>query len=235
VVRRFRRRPARLSVPLAAGGNRDRRRRRSRGGAGARPAGRGGGSLAALPIIETEAQNLTAYIPTNLISITDGQLYLSPTLARKGIWPAVDIGKSVSRVGGKAQLPAYRAVAGELRLAYAQFEEMEAFARFGTRLDATTRRAIDRGQRLREVLKQPQYRPLPAVEQIAVLLAVTRGAFDSVPLERIGEAEQAVRAATITHCAAINRRIAAGADLTEENRDTLLDAARAALATIAGC
>lgn len=196
---------------------------------------RGGGSLAALPIIETEAQNLAAYIPTNLISITDGQLYLSPTLTRKGVWPAVDIGKSVSRVGGKAQLPAYRAVAGELRLAYAQFEEMEAFARFGTRLDAATRRAIDRGQRLREVLKQPQYRPLPAVEQIAVLLAVTRGAFDSVPLERIGEAEQAVRAATITHCAAINRRIAAGADLTEEDRDTLLDAARAALATIAGC
>ena len=129
----------------------------------------GGGSLAALPIVETEAQNLAAYIPTNLISITDGQIYLSPTLSRKGIWPAVDIGKSVSRVGGKAQLPAYRAVAGELRLAYAQFEELEAFARFGTRLDDATRRAIDRGQRLREVLKQPPNQPLPAAEQIAVL------------------------------------------------------------------
>jgi len=91
----------------------------------------------------------------------------------------------VSRVGGKAQLPAYRAVAGELRLAYAQFEEMEAFARFGTRLDDTTRRVIERGQRLREVLKQPQYRPLPAAEQIAVLLAVTEGAFDTVPLVRL--------------------------------------------------
>lgn len=193
----------------------------------------GGGSLAALPIVETEAQNLAAYIPTNLISITDGQIYLSPTLARKGIWPAVDIGKSVSRVGGKAQLPAYRAVAGELRLAYAQFEEMEAFARFGTRLDDTTRRAIDRGQRLREVLKQPQYQPLPAAVQIAVLLAVTQGAFDAVPLERIGEAENRVREATATHCAEINRRITAGADLNEEDLDALLAAARAARANIA--
>ncbi|MFZ1640099.1 MAG: alternate F1F0 ATPase, F1 subunit alpha [Candidatus Contendobacter sp.] len=192
----------------------------------------GGGSLAALPIVETEAQNLAAYIPTNLISITDGQIYLSPMLARKGIWPAVDIGKSVSRVGGKAQLPAYRAVAGELRLAYAQFEEMEAFARFGTRLDDATRRAIDRGQRLREVLKQPQYQPLPAAEQIAVLLAVTQGEFDSVPLERINEAESRVRAAAIAHCVEINQRITAGADLNEEDRHALLAAARAALANL---
>ncbi|KAB2935633.1 MAG: alternate F1F0 ATPase, F1 subunit alpha [Candidatus Contendobacter sp.] len=192
----------------------------------------GGGSLAALPLVETEAQNLAAYIPTNLISITDGQIYLAPTLARKGIWPAVDIGKSVSRVGGKAQLPAYRAVAGELRLAYAQFEEMEAFARFGTRLDDATRRTIDRGQRLREVLKQPQYQPLPAAEQIAVLLAVTQGVFDPVPLERIGEAERTVRAAAATHCAEIGQRIAAGADLNEEDRHALLAAARAALATL---
>jgi len=190
----------------------------------------GGGSLAALPIVETEAQNLAAYIPTNLISITDGQIYLSPTLARKGIWPAVDIGKSVSRVGGKAQLPAYRAVAGELRLAYAQFEELEAFARFGTRLDDATRCAIDRGQRLREVLKQPPCQPLPAAAQIAVLLAVTQGVFDAVPLERIGEAEQAVRQALATQCVEIGRRIAAGADLSEVDRNTLLGAARAALA-----
>ncbi len=190
----------------------------------------GGGSLAALPIVETEAQNLAAYIPTNLISITDGQIYLSPMLARKGIWPAVDIGKSVSRVGGKAQLPAYRAVAGELRLAYAQFEEMEAFARFGTRLDDATRRAIDRGQRLREVLKQPQYQPLPAAEQIAILLAVTQGVFDPVPLERIGEAERGVREAVVTHGAEIARRITAGADLDEEDREVLLAIARAALA-----
>ncbi len=190
----------------------------------------GGGSLAALPIVETEAQNLAAYIPTNLISITDGQIYLSPTLARKGIWPAVDIGKSVSRVGGKAQLPAYRAVAGDLRLGYAQFEELEAFARFGTRLDDATRRAIDQGQRLRAVLKQPPGQPLPAAEQIAVLLAVTQGVFDSVPLERIGEAESRVRTMATTDCAAVCQRIAAGADLSEVDRNTLLGAARAALA-----
>ena len=193
----------------------------------------GGGSLAALPIVETEAQNLAAYIPTNLISITDGQIYLAPTLARKGIWPAVDIGKSVSRVGGKAQLPAYRAVAGELRLAYAQFEEMEAFARFGTRLDDATRRAIDRGQRLREVLKQPQYQPLPAAEQIAVLLAVTQGEFDAVPLERIGEAERRVRVEVTAHGAEISQRIAAGAELNAEDRTILLAAARAAIASLA--
>ncbi|MDS4030673.1 MAG: F0F1 ATP synthase subunit alpha, partial [Candidatus Contendobacter sp.] len=143
-----------------------------------------------------------------------------------------DIGKSVSRVGGKAQLPAYRAVAGELRLAYAQFEEMEAFARFGTRLDDTTRRAIDRGQRLREVLKQPQYQPLPAAEQIAVLLAVTQDAFDAVPLEQIGEAERAVRAAVTTRCAEIGRRIAAGADLSEKDRNVLLAAMRTAVAPL---
>ncbi|MDS4069113.1 MAG: F0F1 ATP synthase subunit alpha, partial [Candidatus Competibacter sp.] len=125
---------------------------------------------------------------------------------------------------------AYRAVAGELRLAYAQFEEMEAFARFGTRLDDATRRAIDRGQRLREVLKQPQYQPLPAAEQIAILLAVTQGAFDPVPLERIGEAERGVREAVVTHGAEIARRITAGADLDEEDREVLLAIARAALA-----
>lgn len=193
----------------------------------------GGGSLAALPMVETEAQNLAAYIPTNLISITDGQIYLAPTLARKGIWPAVDIGKSVSRVGGKAQLPAYRAVAGELRLAYTQFEEMEAFARFGTRLDDATRRTIDRGQRLREVLKQPQYQPLPAAEQIAVLLAVTQGVFDSIPLDQIGAAECLARAAVATHCAAISQRITAGADLSTEDRATLLGVMRAALANLA--
>jgi F-type H+-transporting ATPase subunit alpha len=156
-------------------------------------AARGGGSLTALPIIETEAQNLSAYIPTNLISITDGQIYLTPTLFQKGHLPAIDIGRSVSRVGGKAQRPAYRAVAGELRLAHAQFEELEAFARFGTRLDAVTRRRLERGQRVREVMKQPQSQPIPVADQLAVLLAATRGLFDPVPLERIAEAEDIAR------------------------------------------
>src|SRR5690606_40818613 len=112
----------------------------------------GGGSITALPIIETEAQNLSAYIPTNLISITDGQIYLSPELFQRGILPAVDLGPSVSRVGGKTQLPAYRSVVSDLRLSYAQFEELEAFARFGTRLDDDTRHTLARGEPVRGVL-----------------------------------------------------------------------------------
>ena len=114
----------------------------------------GGGSLTALPIVETEAQNIAAYIPTNLISITDGQVYLSPKLFQEGVLPAVDVGRSVSRVGGKAQLPAYKAVAGDLRLAYSQFEELETFSRFGTNLEDETRRSLERGRRVRETLKQ---------------------------------------------------------------------------------
>ena len=114
-----------------------------------------GGSLTALPVIETEAQNISAYIPTNLISITDGQIYLSPTLFELGILPAVDVSKSVSRVGGKAQRTAYRAVAGDLKLAYAQFTELESFAKFGTRLDDHTRKVIEHGRRIRAVLKEP--------------------------------------------------------------------------------
>lgn len=153
----------------------------------------GGGSLTALPIVETEAQNLSAYIPTNLISITDGQIYLSPELFQKGNLPAVDVGKSVSRVGGKTQLAAYRVVAGDLRLSYSQFEELEAFSRFGTRLDEVTRKTLERGRRVREILKQPQYRPMPVSEQIASLVAVTRGLLDDVPLKKVGAAEAAIR------------------------------------------
>jgi F-type H+/Na+-transporting ATPase subunit alpha len=109
-----------------------------------------------MPIIETQAQNLSAYIPTNLISITDGQIYLSPELFQRNHLPAIDVGKSVSRVGGKTQLPAYRTVTGDLRLSYAQFEELEMFARFGTRLDEKTRDTIERGRRVRKVLTQPE-------------------------------------------------------------------------------
>jgi F-type H+-transporting ATPase subunit alpha len=142
----------------------------------------GGGSLTALPIIETESQNISAYIPTNLISITDGQIYLSPDLFQKGVVPAVDVGKSVSRVGGKAQLPVYRAVAGDLRLSYAQFQELEVFARFGTRLDQQTQKTLQHGQRVREIFKQKQFSPFSVAEQVAVLFAVTKGFADSLPL-----------------------------------------------------
>ena len=144
----------------------------------------GGGSLTALPIIETEAQNISSYIPTNLISITDGQIYLSPSLFELGALPAVDVGKSVSRVGGKAQLAAYRAVAGDIKLAYSQFEELEAFTRFGARLDENTRRVIEHGRRIREILKQSQNSPVPVLDQIVILLALNAKLFDIVPLDK---------------------------------------------------
>ncbi len=152
----------------------------------------GGGSLTALPIIETEEQNLSAYIPTNLISITDGQLYLSPKLFELGILPAVDVGRSVSRVGSKAQLPAYSKVAGSLKLAYAQFEELENFARFGTRLDDSTRHVLVHGRRIRACLKQAEHELVPAEAQIMLLEALVAGDFDEVPLDKMPEAEHAL-------------------------------------------
>ncbi|MFW5696162.1 MAG: alternate F1F0 ATPase, F1 subunit alpha [Phototrophicaceae bacterium] len=189
----------------------------------------GGGSLTALPIVETQAQNISAYIPTNLISITDGQLYLSPVLFQKGVLPPVDIGGSVSRVGGKAQLPAYRAASGDLRLAYSQFEELEAFARFGTRLDEETRKTIERGRRVREVLKQPQYQPLPVPEQIAIMIAVTEGVFDELSLSEVAEAEQRIRHAVYRHMGEISRRILAGEKLSEADQNELLRLVRGAV------
>ena len=192
-------------------------------------AARGGGSLTALPIIETEAQNLSAYIPTNLISITDGQIYLTPTLFQKGHLPAIDIGRSVSRVGGKAQRPAYRAVAGELRLAHAQFEELEAFARFGTRLDPQTRRQLERGQRVREVMKQPQYQPIPVADQLAVLIAATQGLFDPVPLERIAEAEDLARTCMASQPAVFRAQIEADSEPAKADLELFLGALRDAL------
>jgi F-type H+-transporting ATPase subunit alpha len=156
---------------------------------------RGGGSLTALPIIETEAQDIAAYIPTNLISITDGQLYLSPTLFELGILPAIDVAKSVSRVGSAAQRVPYRAVAGKLKLAYSQFEELEAFSRFGTRLDAHTQQVIGHGQRIRACLGQPQFAAVPVLEQVLLLQALSSGLLDPIALDRIGAAEAALRAA----------------------------------------
>ena len=189
---------------------------------------RGGGSLTSLPITETEAQDLSSYIPTNLISITDGQIYLSPRLFQKGILPAVDVGKSVSRVGGKAQLPAYRAVAGDLRLSYSQFEELESFSRFGTRLDDATRNVLERGWRIREILKQPQYKPIPASEQIAALTAVTGGAMDHVAIEAVGDTEMKVRDAVRDQATDICSRIEQAQKLTTEDFDAILQTAQKA-------
>jgi F-type H+/Na+-transporting ATPase subunit alpha len=155
----------------------------------------GGGSLTALPIIETEAQDIAAYIPTNLISITDGQLYLSPTLFELGILPAVDVAKSVSRVGSAAQRAPFRAVAGKLKLAYSQFEELEAFSRFGTRLDAHTQGVIGHGQRIRACLTQPQFAAIPVLEQIVLVQSLTAGLLDAIPLEKVAAAEAALHGA----------------------------------------
>lgn len=189
----------------------------------------GGGSLTALPIIETEAQNIAAYIPTNLISITDGQIVLSPQLFQKGVLPAVDVGRSVSRVGGKAQSPFYRTVAGDLRLSYTQFEELERFARFSTRLDEQTRKVLERGRKVRELLKQQQFQPMPASLQIAVLLAVTDGIFDNLPEDEIGAAEKTICTAVTEQAADICRKIEDGEKLYDEDRYALSITARRAL------
>lgn len=191
---------------------------------------RGGGSLTALPIIETEAQNISAYIPTNLISITDGQIYLSPALFELGVLPAVDVGKSVSRVGGKAQRAAYRAVAGDLKLAYAQFEELETFARFGAHLDQDTRKIIEHGRRIRACLKQSEFTPVSVPAQIAVLLALTAGLFEAVPVERMTDAESAVREAAAELPTALCARFETAATLSAEDRKTIVELARQALA-----
>jgi F-type H+-transporting ATPase subunit alpha len=190
----------------------------------------GGGSLTALPIIETEAQNISAYIPTNLISITDGQIYLSPTLFQLGVLPAVDVGKSVSRVGGKAQRAAYRAVAGDLKLSYAQFEELETFARFGARLDEDTEKIIEHGERIRACLKQPELAPLSVPAQIAVLLALTGGLFDPVPLDQMTDAEFALCEAASEIPAAVRERLDTAEELSDEDRETIIQIARRSLA-----
>jgi len=189
----------------------------------------GGGSLTALPVVETQAQNISAYIPTNLISITDGQIYLSPSLFEKGHLPAIDIGTSVSRVGGKVQLPAFRTVAGNLRLMYAQFEELETFARFGTQLDAETRRKLTRGLRVREVLKQREHDHYTVPEQIAALLAATEGLFDDIEPDDVAEAEEIVRKAVGAKAPEICDRIAAGKKLEDADRETLTRVMRSAL------
>jgi F-type H+-transporting ATPase subunit alpha len=189
----------------------------------------GGGSLTALPIIETEAQNISAYIPTNLISITDGQIYLSPTLFELGVLPAVDVGKSVSRVGGKAQRAAYRAVAGDLKLAYAQFEELENFARFGARLDERTLKILAHGRRIRACLKQAECAPVAVPAQVAVLLALTGHLFESVALEQMAEAEHIVQQAAASIPADICARFESAHKLSDEDQQTVIAIARRAL------
>lgn len=183
----------------------------------------GGGSLTALPIIETQAQDISAFIPTNLISITDGQIYLSPSLFRKDVLPAIDVGRSVSRVGGAAQLPAYRLVTAELRLAYAQFEELEAFSRFSSRLDEDTLEQIRRGRRIREVLKQDQFNTLEVFEQIALLVAVTAGLFDRLELQHVSRACEVIRKQIAQEMEPLRIKISEGKQLSEDERQELVE------------
>ncbi|HEX8117758.1 MAG TPA: hypothetical protein VF521_10850, partial [Pyrinomonadaceae bacterium] len=145
----------------------------------------GGGSLTALPVIETKAGDISAYIPTNVISITDGQIFLEADLFNSGIRPAINVGNSVSRVGGSARIKAMKQVAGTLRLDLAQYRELAAFAQFGSDLDQATQRQLARGQRLVEILKQPQYRPMDVEKQVLILWAATSGQLDDIPVDQV--------------------------------------------------
>ena len=164
---------------------------------------RGGGTLTALPIAETQAGNISAYIPTNLISITDGQIYLDPRLFYEDQKPAVDVGKSVSRVGGKTQAPVLKSLSESLRLAYAQFLELEVFTRFGTMVDERTRKVIEHGRRIRAVLGQRQFAPLSLGEQVALVLALSDGVLDAVPLDHIDAFRGSLRPWLTEHCSEV--------------------------------
>jgi F-type H+-transporting ATPase subunit alpha len=182
----------------------------------------GGGSLTALPIIETQAGDISAYIPTNVISITDGQIYLETDLFNAGIRPAMNVGLSVSRVGGSAQTRAMKKVAGRLRLDLAQFRELAAFAQFGTSdLDKATRAQLERGQRITELLKQPQYVPMSLEQEVAILYAVTNGYVDDVPLDKVGAFEENLYRFLASNYPEINKAIATEKDISPETEEKL--------------
>jgi F-type H+-transporting ATPase subunit alpha len=193
----------------------------------------GGGSLTALPIAETQGGSLTAYIPTNLISITDGQIYLEPKLFHEGLKPAIDVAKSVSRVGGKTQAPAINVLARSLRLDYAQFMELEAFTRFGAVVDETTRKTIDHGRRIRAILGQPQYRPLRLAEEVALLLAVDEGLLDALSEEAVERFRHGLGPYLDARARALCLTLEASGKLDDETR-TALAAVLADLAATAG-
>lgn len=176
----------------------------------------GGGSLTALPIIETQAGDISAYIPTNVISITDGQIFLETDLFYKGVRPALNSGLSVSRVGSAAQIKAMKKVAGKLKLDLAQFRELEAFAQFGSDLDEATKQQINRGMRVTEILKQGQYQPIPQSKQVVILYAVTNGYLDNIPVDKISEWEKKLYATLDTSAKDLLAGIEKDGQLTEE-------------------
>ena len=181
----------------------------------------GGGSLTALPIIETQAGDVSAYIPTNVISITDGQIYLETALFYSGIRPAINVGLSVSRVGGSAQIKAMKQVAGTLRLDLAQYRELAAFAQFGSDLDAATKAQIDRGQRTTEILKQPQYTPYPVEDQVQVIYVAVKGYFDDVAVDEVVDFEHRILAFLHSTHPEIGEDIVRNKKLTEANEEKL--------------
>ncbi|MCA9066510.1 MAG: F0F1 ATP synthase subunit alpha, partial [Planctomycetaceae bacterium] len=176
----------------------------------------GAGSMTALPIIETLEGEVSAYIPTNVISITDGQIYLEPDLFWKGIRPAINVGISVSRVGGNAQTKAMKKIAGSLRLDLAAFRELEAFAQLGTELDKATQQQLDRGYRMVELLKQPQNAPLHVADQVIIIYAGTRGYFDKVPVPKVQETERELLEFIASEHADVRDQLVEKKELTEE-------------------
>ena len=181
----------------------------------------GGGSLTALPVIETQAGDVSAYIPTNVISITDGQIFLEGDLFNQGVRPAVNVGISVSRVGGSAQIPAMKQIAGTLRLVLAQYRELQAFAQFGSDLDNTTQARLRRGERLVEILKQPQFTPLTVEKQIVIIYATTNGYLDNIQVSSIGQYESELYQHIETEAPDILNDIADSGNLTDEIKESL--------------
>jgi F-type H+-transporting ATPase subunit alpha len=184
----------------------------------------GGGSLTALPIIETQAQDITTYIPTNVISITDGQIYLEPGLFHRGVRPAINVGLSVSRVGGQAQIKAMKQVAGRLRLELAQYRELETFAQFGTELDATTVKQLERGRRLVEILKQDELKPLDVAEQVALIFAAVEGWLDDIEVDAIARFEEGYLSFLRNKRPQIINQISGEKEITDEIRNKLIEA-----------
>lgn len=181
----------------------------------------GGGSLTALPIIETQAGDVSAYIPTNVISITDGQIYLEPNLFNSGVRPAINVGISVSRVGGNAQIKAMKKVAGSLKIDLAQYRELEAFARFGSDLDASTKKVLARGERLVELLKQGQYAPVPVEKQVVIIYAGTRGYIDEIPTASVKKYEKELLEYVENQAPDIFENIKTQKDISEETENKL--------------
>jgi F-type H+-transporting ATPase subunit alpha len=186
----------------------------------------GGGSLTALPVIETQAGDLSAYIPTNVISITDGQIFLESDLFNQGVRPAINVGNSVSRVGGSAQIKAMRQVAGTLRLDLAQYRELAAFAQFGSDLDKATQAQLTRGARLVEILKQPQYQPLPVERQIAIIYAGTNGFLDAIAVTELRTFENELYKFMETRHPQVFREIAEKKQLDDQLKASLNDAVK---------